>query len=202
MQGAYNGKGDRYYRCGNRAETGRCAGPSVKADAIEGAFADWLDTFRLPADWRLAIAKLREAPKPASTNDAKLRRHLEKLKALFLSTDMEWPEYAAERDRTRQKLAENVPPDPDAIERIAAVLADVGPLWRNDPVPALPALLLDRAIIHGRDTVEFEPKASLRALLEKVCVPQSPRARSRRCATPSPPSSTTVTSSPSKVSRT
>jgi DNA invertase Pin-like site-specific DNA recombinase len=202
MQGAYNGKGDRYYRCGTRAETGQCAGPSVKADGVEDAFADWLENFQLPADWRQAIARLREAPKPSSAKEAKLRQHLERIKTLFAAGDMEWPEYAAERDKTRELLAEQVPPDPDSLERIAAVLAELGPLWRNDPVPALPALMLDRAIVNDRREVEFQPKASLRSLFSIASVGRSPRPRSRRCATPSPPSSTTVTSSPSKVSRT
>jgi hypothetical protein len=104
---------------------------------------------------------------------------LQRIKRLYLAGDMEWEEYAPERDKTREKLAENVPAEPDTLERVAAVLADVGPLWRNDPVPALPALLLDRAILHGRE-VEFQPKASLRALLESVCVVREPRVRSVR----------------------
>jgi DNA invertase Pin-like site-specific DNA recombinase len=202
MQGAYNGKGDRYYRCGTRAETGTCAGPSVRADGVEDAFADWLEDFRLPQDWRQAIARLREAPaKPSSAKEAKLRARLGRIKTLYAAGDMEWSEYAAERDRTRELLADQAPPDPDSLERIAAVLAELGPLWRNDPVPALPALMLERAIVTDRHEVEFQPKASLRQLLE-ISVRRSPRPRSRRCATPSPPSSTTVTSSPSKASRT
>lgn len=202
MQGAYNGKGDRYYRCGNRAESGTCQGPSVKATRVEDAFADWLSGFQLPVDWREAIARLRETPKPSGTKEAKLRTHLQRIKTLYADGDMEWPEYAAERDRTREKLAENVPVEPDTLERIAAVLAELGPLWRSDPTPALPAVLLDRAIVTDRHEVEFQPKASLRQLLEIASVGRSPRARSRRCATPSPPSSMTVTSSPSKASPT
>jgi hypothetical protein len=179
MQGAHNGKADRYYRCGTRAETGTCDGPSIRAAVAEESFADWLDSFQLPTDWRQAIANLRETPKPSGAKEAKLRTHLQRIKRLYLAGDMEWEEYAPERDKTREKLAENVPAEPDTLERVAAVLADVGPLWRNDPVPALPALLLDRAILHGRE-VEFQPKASLRALLESVCVVREPRVRSVR----------------------
>jgi DNA invertase Pin-like site-specific DNA recombinase len=202
MQGAYNGKGDRFYRCGTRAETGTCDGPTVKANEVEESFADWLDGFRLPEDWRLAIARLREPPKRSGSKEAKLRAYLERIKGLYAAGDMEWTEYAAARDATREKLAEQAPPDLEGVERVAAILAELGPLWREDPQPALPAALLDRGIVRDRRLVEFQPKASLRPLLEIACVAKVPRVRSRRCATPSPRTSMTATSSPSKVSRT
>jgi DNA invertase Pin-like site-specific DNA recombinase len=180
MQGAYNGKGTRYYRCGTRAETGTCDGPSVKADEAEEAFADWLDGIHLPQDWRLAVARLRDAPKPSSGKEAKLRGYLERIKRLYMADGMDWAEYVKERDRTRERLADQVPPDPDSIERLAAILEELGPLWREDRRPALPALMLDRAVVKDRRLVQFDVKASLRPLLEIVCVARAPRARSRR----------------------
>lgn len=169
MHGAYNGKGDRYYRCSARASNrSLCEGSWVRADTLEDGFADWLDGFVLPEDWRQVIAS-QDRPKPAEDKQAKLRSYLERIKRLYLAGEMEWEEYDAERTKTKEKLAEHLPPDMVSLEALADVLAHIGPLWRADREPSLPPLIADRLVVKENRLAEIEVRASLRPLLEIAC---------------------------------
>lgn len=178
MHGAHNGKGDRYYRCSARASNrSLCDGSWVRADTVEDGFGEWLDGFVLPVDWREAIARQKE-PAPSEDKQGKLRAYLDRIKRLYEAGDKPWDEYVRERDETREKLAEHVPPDMVSLEALANVLGQIGPLWREDREPSLPPLIVQRLVVKENRLAEIEVRASLRPLLEIACVASRTRLRS------------------------
>jgi hypothetical protein len=180
MHGAHNGKGDRYYRCSARASNrSLCDGSWVRADTVEDGFGEWLEGFVLPVDWREAIARQKE-PAPSEDKQGRLRAYLDRIKRLYEAGDKPWDEYVRERDETREKLAEHVPPDMVSLEALANVLGQIGPLWREDREPSLPPLIVQRLVVKENRLAEIEVRASLRPLLEIACVAPHTRLKLHR----------------------
>lgn len=171
MSGAYNACQTRYYRCAARASNrSLCSGPAVQAETLERLFAEWLGGFVLPPDWREAIARKSERPSLSEDKQAKLRGYLERIKRLYLADGMDWTEYAAERDKTKEALAAHVPPDMVSLEALATILTGIGPLWAEDRRASLPPLIVERLVVKENRLAEIEVRASLRPLLEIACV--------------------------------
>lgn len=176
MSGVSNGTA-RYYRCLNRAEMGTCDEPFFRASIAEEAFARWLHTLRLPADWRARLAKLPDRDEGA---DTERRRRLEertaRLRKLYSWGDIGEDEYRAETATIRGEMALVVRPNLGSITAIAEALGEYGRSWLEDASPAkraIPALMLRDLIVRGGEIVEWVVRAELRPLIE-LCVVSDP----------------------------
>jgi DNA invertase Pin-like site-specific DNA recombinase len=168
MTGCHNGNSIRYYRCSAHAlARSTCEEKMIRADEAEGSFGNWLSDIKIPADWREAMAATDDLPRDDRSD--KLNAYLKRIKTLYSAGDMEWDEYVAERDKTRERLAENVPTDVASLEGVAAALSQLGPLWTTSPNSALPPLIAERMIARDGLLAEIEVRASLKPLLD-LCV--------------------------------
>lgn len=173
MTGASNGY-TRYYRCHGRVEMGVCPAPYIRAETAEGAFADWLNGFRLPDDWREAFARRRrKAPK---TDIQAKKEHvtaaIARLRKMFEWGDMPEAEYRAEMAQLRSELATTVEAPQADLERYAEALREMGTDWADAPMEkqaAVARLFLDSATVREGEVVEWVVRAAVRPVLEE-CV--------------------------------
>jgi site-specific DNA recombinase len=171
MQGAFSGK-HRYYRCGGRL-VGVCDAPHVRADVAEGQFAEWLAEIQLPADWREAIVRTSVQSIVADESDRvrRINERLARLRNLYSWGDIGESEYREQVAALRSEAAIMVKPDMGSLERMAAVLAELGAAWSRLPVDRqreLPGTILHAAVADNGEIVEWVVRAELRPLLELV----------------------------------
>ncbi len=171
MQGSFSGK-HRYYRCSARL-VGACDAPHFRADAAEAQFADWLADIRLPADWREAIVRTTVQAVVADESDRTRRidEQLARLRNLYAWGDIEEGPYRDQVAALRSEAAVMVKPDIASLERMAAVLSELGAAWANAPLDRqreLPGTILHSAVAEAGEIVEWVVKAELRPLLELV----------------------------------
>lgn len=169
MTGVNNGA-QRYYRCPGRAEMGVCSALSVRAEIVEREFADWLNTFRLPKDWRTRIARL---PDRDADADAKRRRALEerlaRVRQLFAWGDMSEEDYRREALTIRGEMGLVVRPNIGNVATVAAALESLGRKWLGVTGPAravLPGLMLHELVVRDRRVSEWVVRAELRPLFD------------------------------------
>lgn len=169
LGGASNGK-DRYYRCQGRV-LGVCDAPHLRADRAEADFAGWLDSIRLPADWRREMARLEVRSAVAADRDRQrvLEERLARIKNLYAWGDMPEDEYRAEASRLRSEMGVMVKPDMVSLERLAEMLEDVGGLWRSLPEDRrkeLPPRIVSRIVCDEALVVEIVARPELQPLVE------------------------------------
>ena len=175
MTGAAGTSGARYYRCRQRAADGSCGAPYARAEGVERAFADWLASYRLPADWRDAIARSRVRTVVADEGDRRRRmtERLARIRKLYAWGDMPEAEYRAEAATIRSEMGVMAMPAMGSLEDVAAALDKLGPAWRSAP-PALqatiPPLMLHAGEI-GPAGVEWVVRAELKPLLDLCRLP-------------------------------
>lgn len=169
MQGTFSGK-HRYYRCTGRL-VAACDAPHARADEAENDFADWLDSIRLPAGWREALAKMELRTVVAEERERVkgIQDHLNRIKNLYAWGEMEEGEYLAEARRLKEEAGVIVKPDIANIERVAEALTEVGKSWRKVPMERrreLPGRLLRQITMDDGRITEFVARPELRPLLE------------------------------------
>jgi site-specific DNA recombinase len=165
----------RYYRCSGRIRYGTCDAPSIRADDAEAAFAEWLGSYRLPADWREAIARtsVREFTTGEKDRQAVLREQLARIKKQYAWGDIPDAEYKATRDRIKGEMAVTTKPAIASLEALADALANLGPMWTEAPDEiraTIPSLVLKSAEVEDGRVATWVVDAALRPLLE-LCVP-------------------------------
>ncbi len=173
MTGVANSAGTRYYRCSGRTLHGACDAPAIRAEAAEGDFALWIGGFRLPADWRKAIARTRldrvigdDRSRQANVDD-----RLKRLRDLYAWGDLPEEEYRRQTVELRSSVTV-VRPGIAGLEAVAEALRDLGPAWRSakpEAQAAVPALLLKSAEVVDSQISEWVVKAEIRPLLE-MCI--------------------------------
>lgn len=167
-------RGTRYYRCGGRRLLGICTAPSIRADKAEAAFASWLGSHRLPADWRDAIARtnVREARAGERDRQAVLSERLKRLRDMYAWGHIDEAEYRQQHDEIKTAMGVMAMPSIPGIEAVAAVLADLEHAWSSatpDQQAALPPLVLKSAEVEDGRVATWVVDAGLRPLLE-ACV--------------------------------
>jgi site-specific DNA recombinase len=170
------GSNARYYRCSQRAVYKTCDAPGIRADVAEEAFAHWLGSHRLPADWRTAIARTRVEAIGSGERDRRraLEGQLTRLKDLYQLGDVEKDEYLRKSSELKASMGVLAMPSMPGIESVAAALEEVGPAWLQAPAElqaAIPPLMLKAAEVENGRIAAFVVDAGLRPLLE-LCVPQ------------------------------
>jgi DNA invertase Pin-like site-specific DNA recombinase len=177
MTGASNGAGTRYYRCSTRANAGTCAAPNIRAARVEGEFAGWLDTLRLPPDWRTKLAQVPERDRDAEdARRERLERRLVQLRKQHSWSEISDEEFKRETTEVRGELALVVRPNLGNLTAMAEALEQVGRTWLADDSPAravIPALMLRDLVVEGGEISEWVVRAELRPLIE-LCVLASP----------------------------
>lgn len=164
----------RYYRCAGRQKAGVCDAASPVADVVERQFAEWLDGWRLRADWRERIAKQNAAT--ARSGDAERRARLEtqlaRYQDLYALGDMTRDQYLAKAAELKSELSLTVLPDPAQFTPIAELLTgEWGKMWLADPGTseqrnAVPNAILKAAVVRDRRVVEWVVRAEFRLLFE------------------------------------
>jgi DNA invertase Pin-like site-specific DNA recombinase len=183
MTGCFRGP-TRYYRCSGRAERGICSAPMIRAERAEAAFATWLGSYRLPADWRAEIARTRVVQAKTDEGDRRRRltERLDRIKKLYAWGDLTEPAYRSESTAIRSELGVIAMPKTGGLEDVAAALEHLAPAWSSAPpdlAAAVPGLMLHSGEVRA-GSVEWVVRAELRPLLE-MCVEQDPEVHSRPC---------------------
>lgn len=161
----------RYYRCSGRIRYGTCDAPSVRADAAEAAFAEWLGSYRLPADWREAIARtsVRESTTGEKDRQRVLREQLARVKKQYAWGDIPEAEYKTTRDRIKGEMTVTTKPAIASLEALAEALGNLGPMWASAPDDiraTIPSLVLKSAEVEDGQVRTWVVDATLRPLLE------------------------------------
>lgn len=173
----------RYYRCSGRTVYRSCDARGIRADVAEGRFADWLGSYRLPADWRTAIARTRVhgIGKGERDRQSVLRARLARLRELYEWGHIEKDAYLRETTEIKTSMGVIAMPSMPSIERVASALEAAGAAWLTAPrdlQATIPPLMLKAGVVDdGR--IEFVVDAALRPLLE-LCVPQAASPYSRQ----------------------
>jgi site-specific DNA recombinase len=165
----------RYYRCRGRRVLGICDAPAIRADRAESAFAEWLGSYRLPDDWRDAIAGINVRTVRAGERDrhAVLRARLARLGELYAWGDLTRDAYLAQTAELKAEIGVIKMPVMPTLERVAEALGDLGAAWRKAPPEtqaAIPPLMLKAAEVEDGEVATWVVDAGLRPLLE-MCVP-------------------------------
>ena len=174
LSGVSNGF-SRYYRCRAHADDGSCAAPFVRADAAEGAFAAWIGSLSLPADWRNAIAETREPAAQADGKRERLTERLARLRNLYTWGEVPENEYRSEAQRIHTELAEVAEPSPSSMEAVAAALGDLGRSWTNarpERQMAVARLMLKEIVVRNGQVAVFVARAEIRPLIELCSGPR------------------------------
>jgi len=163
----------RYYRCSGRAVYKSCDAPGIRADIVEGRFSEWLGSWRLPKDWRTAIARTRVVTIGAGERDRQsaLAARLRKLRDLYSWDHIEKDEYLRETAEIKSSMGVMALPSMPSIEAVANALEKAGPAWLTAPAElqsAIPPLML-KAIEVDDGQMAFVVDAALRPLLD-LCV--------------------------------
>lgn len=166
-------EGRRYYRCVGRTNYGLCAAPTIRADLAEDTFARWIGNYRLPDDWRAAIArtsldrlKVDERDRTASAED-----RLKRLRDLYAWGDLAEDDYRRQVSEIRSAMTV-VRPGLAGLEAVAVALRDLGPAWRSaqpEAQAAVPPLMLKQADVSD-GTIEWVVRAELKPLLDLCLV--------------------------------
>jgi site-specific DNA recombinase len=172
-------KGLRYYRCNGRRTFGVCDAPSIRADVAEAAFSAWLGSYRLPDDWRTAIARTlaRETRPSERDRQTVLKERLRRLQRMYSWGDIQEAEYRAQVAEIKTVLGVVAMPSRPGNEAVAAALSDLGRAWSFAPPDrqaALPSLMLKSADVEDGRVATWVVDAGLRPLLDLcVVVPNS-----------------------------
>ena len=169
MQGTSSAR-HRYYRCGGHL-AGVCEATTVRADAVESKFADWLDSIRLPAGWREELAHLEVRAIVADEGDRqrKIEEQIGRLRRLYAWGDMEEGDYRTQVAQLKSEAGVMVKPDISNVERIAEALEEVGRSWRRLPLDRrreLPGRLIRSIAVVDGEFTEFLARPELKPLLE------------------------------------
>ncbi len=153
----------KYYRCGQRRNSGTCAEPMLPVAIADERMLQLLRSLAIPAgirDAAIALAQQHLAqPITPGIDRMQVQQRLERLKTLFKLGDMDEQEYLRER-ATLQSLLADVPLMPRLldVQRAAALLSDM-------------SMLLDasspehqRALLHQVFDTVWMTKAGIRAL--------------------------------------
>jgi DNA invertase Pin-like site-specific DNA recombinase len=176
MTGMHNARSVRYYRCEGRHTRGDCNAPSIRADALEGAFGEWFDGYELRDDWRDALRRMDFA---ASRPDEEARRarltaQLPRLRELYQWGDMAEAEYREKTAQIKADLALGIIPQVAAVEGAAAALGHLGTLWAEKAETAEAAAvvrsILTGVIIEDGTVRDWIVRPELRPLLDELCV--------------------------------
>jgi site-specific DNA recombinase len=173
MTGAAGTGTIRYYRCRQRAADGSCDATYLRANEVEAAFARWLASYQLPADWREEIARSRVKTVKADEGDRqrRLRERLTRISKLYEWGDKPEAEYRAEAAAIKAELGVMTMPTIGSLEDVAAALERLGPAWASAPPELqapIPPLMLHAAEVNP-DGVEWVVRAELKPLLD-LCV--------------------------------
>lgn len=176
MTGVTGSAGRRYYRCSQRAVYKACDAPGIRAEEAEEAFARWLGSHRLPADWRTEISRTRVESIGTSERDRRraLEGQLTRLRDLYQLGDVTKEEYLRKSTDLKSSMGVLALPSMPGIEAVAAALEEVGPAWLSAPAElqaTIPPLMLKAAEVDNGRIAAFVVDAGLRPLLE-LCVPQ------------------------------
>jgi DNA invertase Pin-like site-specific DNA recombinase len=173
MTGVHNSV-TRYYRCAGRTRFHLCDAVAIRADVAEDQFARWIGSYRLPDDWRTAVArtsldrvKVDERDRRAGADE-----RLKRLRDLYSWGDIAEDEYRRQTSEIRAAITV-VRPGLAGLEAVAEALRDLGPAWRAadpDVQAAVPPLMLKSASVSKGRVSEWVVRAELRPLLE-LCVP-------------------------------
>lgn len=168
MSGVSNGY-SRYYRCSARAGDRSCTAPFIRADEAEGAFAEWIGSLRLPADWRTAIVATHEPDRGGEEKRRRLNERLARLRNLYSWGELAEAEYRAESAKAKAELAEVVEPSLAGMGELADRLLDLGASWSSAPADAQAAvarLMLREIIVQSAKVIAFVARPEVRPLLE------------------------------------
>ncbi len=162
----------RYYRCAARSRNGSCDAPSIRADVAERDFADWLDGYSLPENWRDQLEKRDLARDDEAARRAQLEGQLARLRNLYVLGDIGSDEYRARAAEIKSALALTVAPSATSIE-VAANMLDghTGQAWLMDhgsgeQRAAVPNEILNAAVVRDRRIAEFVVRAEYHELFE------------------------------------
>jgi DNA invertase Pin-like site-specific DNA recombinase len=166
----------RYYRCRARTGDRSCTAPYARAEHAELAFAKWIGSLHLPADWREAIAGTREVSNVGDNKAERLTATLARIKKLYAWGDMEEDEYRAESARVKAEMAAVVQPSESSMEAVAAALGNLAESWataRPERQSAVARLMLSEIVVRdGQATLPFVARAEIKPLLELCSAPR------------------------------
>ncbi len=173
MTGVSNGD-RRYYRCVGRTLYGVCDAPLIRAENAEGAFANWISGYRLPDDWRKAIAETRLDRVKVDERDrqANAEERLKRLRDLYSWGDLPEAEYRRQVTEIRGAMT-IVRPGLAGLEVVASTLKNLGRTWRTAKPEAqalVPPLILKSAEVADGKVREWVVRAEIRTLLD-LCIP-------------------------------
>ena len=156
----------------------------IRAERAEAAFATWLGSYRLPADWRSEIARTRVVQAKTDEGDRRRRltERLDRIKKLYAWGDVTEAAYRSESTAIRSELGVIAMPKTGGLEDVAAALEHLAPAWQSAPpdlAAAVPGLMLHSGEVRA-GSVEWVIRAELRPLLE-MCVVADPEVHSRPC---------------------
>ena len=163
----------RYYRCVGRTRFHVCTAMAIQADRAEEQFARWIGGYRLPDDWRTAVARTSLDRVKVDERDrrANAEERLKRLRDLYSWSDISEDEYRRQTSEIRATIAV-VRPGLAGLEAVADALRDLGPAWRAaepDVQAAVPPLMLKSASVTDGRVSEWVVRAELRPLLD-LCV--------------------------------
>ena len=171
-----NNRVTRYYRCAGRARFHVCDARAIRADVAEEQFASWIGSYRLPDDWRTAVAhtsfdRMKVDERERQTNG---QERVKRLQKMYAWGDIDEAEYRRETTAIRSTIT-IVRPGLAGLEAVAEVLRDLGPAWRSaspEAQAAVPPLMLKEATVTNGRVGEWVVRAELRPLLD-LCVPDA-----------------------------
>lgn len=165
-------EGRRYYRCMGRMNYGLCDAAHIRAEVAEERFARWIGNYRLPDDWRSAIArtKLDQVKVDVRDRAASAEERLKRLRNLYAWGEIGEEEFRRETADIKSAMTV-VRPGLAGLEAVATALRDLGPTWRSatpDLQAAIPPLMLKQADV-SEHSIEWVVRAELRPLLD-ICL--------------------------------
>lgn len=172
MTGVTNGS-RRYYRCVGRTWYGLCDAPVIRADDAEEAFAGWIGRYRLPDDWRKAVAQttLERVKVDERDRQSNAEERLKRLRDLYSWGDLAEEDYRRQVAEIRSAMTV-VRPGLAGLELVAGALKNLGRTWRSakpEAQAAVPPLMLKSAEVSNGHILEWVVRAELRPLLD-LCV--------------------------------
>jgi hypothetical protein len=183
--------GRRRIRCAGRTQGNGCILPSCYADVIEDQIGELLAGFVVPQEERRRLVAAWRYYQSRNTDlvaeRLRLRRRLERLKELYLNSEIGRAEYQAERTVVTDKLA-RLPaegnPESDAGERLAAFLSDVASAWQvATPTERnkLARQLFASVIVSTRTAVAVMPRPDLRPFFFALPRPEAVNPDEKEC---------------------
>jgi site-specific DNA recombinase len=163
----------RYLRCSTAQRQGReaCLQPMVRSDVIEAQLVEYLRDMRFPPDYLgEVVAWLRQhvaAPQDAEAAH-RIQRELERWKRLYVTGEIDEPEYRRETAPLRRQLASVQRPvevlDVEEAVLLLRRLGELWPYWRQDQQREFVHRVFERLVIRDDRLVVIQPRLAFAPL--------------------------------------